>query len=311
MASLSSTEIVAIVVVTVLAIAVVALLLFLVQRLRKRRAELLHELKDRPELVQDRAFNRIAMARREADLLGRQGIDVSRAQELVAEAQAAFDTRSFDRAYQSAHLAHETLVRARQGGPLPSAPKALPTSPAPSLPAAPSARGTASPPPRPSDAGLAKNRAEAQFQLRILDQELAAARRTQPRAGTTLEAAALRSQSQAAFDRSDFTVAFGLALRGRRALGGSVEALAPATVSRELPRAAPLLVPAGNAPDPARTAERVAAGDRCPKCGYPALAGDTFCRGCGSPRVAMACPQCGGERQARDTFCGRCGAPFA
>lgn len=310
MTSLTPTEIDAIVVITILAVAVVALLLFLLQRLRRRRAELLHELKDRPDLLQDRAFNRIAMARREADLLARQGVDTGRAQDLIAQAQSAFDLRNFDRAYRDAHLAHETLVRARRTGPLPSASPVPATAPPP----APPANRPAPVPPPPANAsgpGLAKNRAEAQFQLRLLDRELEHARGSHPQAGATLEATGLRSQSQTAFDRADFTDSFRLALRGRRALGGSVEALPPTGASRGASAGPMAPASAGARADASQTAEAVAGGDRCPNCGYPALAGDAFCRGCGTPRTPTACPQCGAPRQPADTFCGRCGMSFA
>ena len=73
-----------------------------------------------PRIRQDRAFNRIAMARREADLLTSSGVDVASAQDLIAQAQGAFDHQDFDRAYVSAQSAHELLVSARRNRALPS-----------------------------------------------------------------------------------------------------------------------------------------------------------------------------------------------
>ena len=73
-----------------------------------------------PEIRHDRAFNRIAMARREAELLASSGVDITSAQDLIAQAQGAFDNRDFDRAYVSAQSAHELLVAARRPRPLPS-----------------------------------------------------------------------------------------------------------------------------------------------------------------------------------------------
>ena len=67
-----------------------------------------------PTIRQDRAFNRIAMARREAELLTSSGVDVASAQDLIAQAQGAFDHQDFDRAYVSAQSAHELLVAARR-----------------------------------------------------------------------------------------------------------------------------------------------------------------------------------------------------
>jgi len=109
-------EIELIVFIVVLAAILAGVFLYLQRRLRQRRSALLSDLNDRPVLNQDRAFNRIAMARREAGILVGQGFDVHRAQELIAEAQGAFDTRQYDRAYQVAQSAHEALVNARQQG---------------------------------------------------------------------------------------------------------------------------------------------------------------------------------------------------
>jgi hypothetical protein len=205
-----------------------------------------------------------------------------------------------------AQSAHESLVVVRQRGS-----RSLPSPPAMTNPSSRSPQGATaasgtSPPPTPLPA-LPRNRAESQFQLRILDQEVRAAQAARPTQGATLEAASLQHQAQTAFDRGEFTEAFRLALRARRSLGGNVEALAPrAGPSAPSSRAAP-----GSAPlDPAAIAEGVAGGERCPSCGYPSLPDDTFCRGCGTPRVPTTCPSCGAHRGPKDTFCGRCGARF-
>jgi hypothetical protein len=313
---LDSTEIILITLVVVLGVVVVGVLLLMMRRLRQRRAQLLHELTDRPDLVQDRAFNRLGMARREAELLSRQGADVSRAKELIAQSQAAFDNRSYDKSYQSAQMAHESLVDARrkagQFGPAPARPSPPPTAasalgaPLPSTSAAPG--GSVATPVTPQP--MPRNRAESQFQLRLLDQELEAARAANRPATAMSEALDLRTRSQAAFDRADFTEAFRIALKGRRALGTTVEGLPPTPVARSA--GAPLTTGGAGAaaPDAAQTAERVASGDHCKECGYPALAGDAFCRGCGTPLTPSTCLACGAARTPTDTFCGRCGANF-
>lgn len=322
-ASLTQVEILAIVIVVVLAVSVAGVLLFLMRRLRLRKAKLLNELRVSPQLVQDRAFNRIAMARREAEILSRQGTDVSRAHELIAQAQGSLDTGSYDRAYQSAQEAHEALVRARQqGAPLPAGSIAPAASLLPSGPSVPAPGGSTPRPPGavpvsrqdpatpPTPAGIPKNRAESQFQLRLLDQELQEARRTRSDAATVREARLLRTQAGAASDRADYTEAFRLALKGRRSLGGHLETLAPSPGTHPEPTTGSSVEGERAQADPALTAERVAGSDRCPECGYPALPGDAFCRGCGVPRSLGTCSGCGTPRGPRDTFCGKCGTPF-
>jgi hypothetical protein len=311
-ADLTNLEILALVFVVVLSVLVAGLLLYLIRRLRQRRAKILGDL-DRPELNQDRAFNRIAMARREATILAGQGADVHRAQALIAEAQGAFDTRQYDQAYRVAQSAHEALVNARQqgamvaGGPLPSESSGVGTAAgAVTLPATAGPAGTS---PSPAPPAIPKNRAESQFQMRLLGDELSALQGARSRDPAVAGAKALQRQAQAAFDKGDYTESFRLALRGRRTLGGTVESL-PAVPSASAGFAG--TPPNGSAPvsDVTRTAESVAGSERCPDCGYPAIPGDAFCRGCGRPRTPPTCASCGAPRVGGEAFCGRCGARF-
>lgn len=314
MTALTSTELIALVFVIVLGVIVAGLLLFLLKRLRERKAKILGDLSDRPQLNQDRAFNRLAMARREVEILAKQGVDVQRAQELVAESQAQFDLRHYERAYQTAQSAHEALVNVRQQGSLTSGvPLTAKSEPSPSpfahaavgVPPAPSA----APLPTPAAPAIAKNRAESQFQIHLLQEELAKLPNRRVQSAAAVEATGLRKQASAAFDHENYTEAFRLALHGRRALGAAVESL---PLSGSPPSGGTRAVPNGNAPttDATRTAEAVAGGERCPDCGYPALSGDAFCRGCGRPRSVATCPSCGAPRAADEPFCGRCGARY-
>jgi hypothetical protein len=313
MASLTGTEVAAIAIVVILAVVVIGVLLYMLRRLRERRAKLLGELQDRPQLIQDRAFNRIAMARRESELLARQGRDTSRPSELIAQAQGAFDVRNYDGAYQYAQQAHEALVHSRTDR------VRLPTGGTPAvarnssglgptgIPAGRSLPSSAGEPPVPAPA-IPKNRAESQFQIHLLDQEIEAARAKPASAASVRDAAKFRGDAQSAFDRSDFTEAFRLALKGRRAIGANVESLPALGVA-----ASPSDGPNGGRAnlDADQAAEAAADADRCSRCGYPALPGDTFCRGCGQPRAEATCLKCGAPRQSSDTFCGRCGASFS
>jgi len=314
-AGLTVFELTAIVVVVVLAIVVLGVLLYLRRRLKDRRAQLLGELKDKPELVQDRAFNRLAMARREAEIMAGKGTDVSRPRELIAQSQASFDTRDYDRSYELAQQAHEALVNARADGRrAPLASSAPPGSSSPPLKSpstgvvlASAASLTGASTAAAVATNLPKNRAESQFQLRLLDQELETARARSPPSSALANAEGYRTDAGAAFDRGDYTDAFRLALRGRRAVGAPVESL-PVGAAAGTVVASPADRPVEDA---ARTAEIAAGAERCSKCGYPALPGDSFCRGCGQPRASASCPQCGAGRQPADTFCGRCGSAFA
>jgi hypothetical protein len=289
------------------------LALYLLRRMRERREKLRHGATIRPEFANDRAFNRLAMARREADLLEGQGRDVRSARELIDLAQHEFGLRQFDRAYDLAQSAHDTLVAARRrpaperpvGAPLGAAPEPLAgrasTNP-PSEVAAPSSGAPpAEPPPR-----LPRNRAESQFQLRLLEGDLAAARRDRPRNASVAGAASLLAEAQAAFAKEEYTEALRLALRGRRQAGVTIETVTLAGAKGSTIPAAQVA-----AIDPAAAAERAAGGERCPSCGHPSLPGDAFCRGCGRPKSSATCPSCGATGQSTGGFCGQCGTSIA
>jgi hypothetical protein len=310
MANLTSGELIVLLVGVVACVLLAAAGLYLRRRLRERGDQLRQQLSNRRHLVGDRAFNRIAMARRESEILARQGTDVSAATTLVGRAQAAFDSREYGRAYELAQSAHESLVALRSGrGPSPGAPLPGATgSPPPASPVRPAE--APAPPATPPPAAIPKHRAEAQFQLRLLATEIDRARRTPGSAPPSEAGVGTLTAAQAAFDRGDYTEAFRRALKGRRQVGGGVEALGPSPALGP-PGAGPVPTPDHGAPDPAEIAERHAAATRCPSCGQPLLADDAFCRGCGTPRSVGSCPKCGAPRALKDGFCGKCGAPFA
>ena len=158
MSGLTGLELYTLLFVVVIAVIVVGLMLYLLQLLRRRRSKLLGDLDQHPAAIRDRAFNRLAMARREARMLSDQGVDVTRAEELISEGQGAFDTQHFDEAYRTAQSAHEALVNARlRGSRTTSAPLASMASSSSSghPPAAPSPAGgtPAAAPPVPTPPG--------------------------------------------------------------------------------------------------------------------------------------------------------------
>lgn len=287
----------------IVAAAVVMMVAFyLLRGYRQRRLRELRGEAATPRVANDRAFNRLALARREADLLATQGGDVERARQLIDLATRSLEARDADRAYDLAQAAHETLVRARREPLHPQRP--APEAGPPVAAAAPA--GPAPPVPGETErvAAATKNRAEAQFQLRLFEEDLVAAGKRAPDAPPNAEARTLYVEAHAAFERADYAEAFRLSLRGRRRVGGNVESLGrpvPATGQGD---------PKGTVTNPIESAEEVASRERCPACGYPTVAGDAFCRGCGAARTPAQCPSCGAPRTPQDTFCGKCGRRY-
>lgn len=307
----------------VAAVIVVVVGFELLQRLRHRRSQLVADLSSSPVFADDRAHNRIRIARSELTVLQREGTDVPRAAELLDEAEAALQHRQNVEAVRLAQQAHGMLVDARQSGMAASAAPAISLPPARAAPppaggarAGPAATGrfppggaTADPAPV---AGTAsddpakppKNRMEAHFQMTLLVEQLQTGRELRPTPPGWSEAEQLRNGAQAAYARADYTEALRLALRGRRRLGAPIETLAPPPRAGASPSASGDRIPP--APGPGGGTR-----GRCARCGRPTPSEDRFCRGCGASLRASTCPRCQGTIGPEDTFCGLCGSPLA
>lgn len=292
-------------------------------RLKARRKKLSLELDNARELVEDRAFNQIRLARAEADLLTRRGTDVSRPGALLNDAEAAQKRRDFDNALALARSAHEALVRLQSRSPtadtalaggrsvstVPASRRlvstgASPTSTAPTLDGNP-----ADPPESPYEARgeeetrvqLPKNKAESHFQLNLLQDEMAKATADRGPDASVTESTALQEKAKAAFDRSDFTEALRLSLKARRRLGARLETLGPSPTMGTG-------APSGDSPDggPSRI-DGASELLTCGSCGETLRPSDRFCRSCGTLRGPARCPACGAAIEPDDRFCAACG----
>ncbi len=311
----NSSELTALVAGVIVSVALIGAAFYFLRWMRRRQVENRVGAPPTAEVARDRAHNRLALARREADVLAAQGMEVERARSLIALSDASLRQNQYDRAYELAQSAHETLVALRRRPLSSSTPDGQLSAPAADATSSPLAEGTGNPSPLPSTTPATplgaepavrppKNRLESQFQLKLFEKELATSP-SGPEPGNS-GARELWVQAHAAFDRADYTEALRLALRGRRQLGGKVETLGP-PLSAGDGRASGPPGPAASVPSTGREA----VGVRCGHCGNPIVEGDTFCRACGAPRSALACPNCGVPRLSTDQFCGRCGKRYA
>lgn len=273
---------------------------YVILRLRRRRQALNLELETSRELVEDRAFNQVQIARAAAAKLAARGVDVTKVQTLIGEAEAARARGDHDHALALARSAQESLVRVQQSAPsrLPAPPRSAAPIGGPAfstLMALPPSRGEApgadGAPETVAPARLPRNKAESRFQITLLTEEIQRAGGAGGPGSAATEATALRDQAQAASDRGDFTQALGLALKGRRRIGGHVESL-PAT---------PATVAAAHAEE----SDEVLV---CGGCGEKLRPSDRFCRYCGTLRGPARCPACGEPADADGKFCAKCGA---
>ena len=289
-----------------------ALLWILRRRLNARIAALRAQVGDSPEFTDDRSYNLLRIARSEAEVLARQGVDVQAAQEILAEADASLRRRDFDAALSAARRAHELLVRLRERPSVPNRaastsrsmtsspdrrdPAATPNAPFADASPGPTASGGGDPaPPAPR---LAKNRAESHFQIRLLREEIARGAPEASPAGAVAEAQRGADEAQRDYDAGEYTEALKVALRSRRKLGAPIESLpAPTTRIAPTPAAVPATSPSGTAP--------------CATCGRPLKSSDRFCRACGASRSPTTCPSCSTPLEPGDQYCAGCGASVA
>jgi Double zinc ribbon len=307
----SDTLVLEIVLVVVLVVVCVAVGLLAWQVLRRRRDKLRSEIDASKASVEERAFNRIHIARSAADHLEKNGADVAGPRRLLDQASKSFDAGRHDDALALASSAHEALLKKAQApaalapavGAMPgaTAPSPVGSSPGPTIEPAgdpPMATDPASEPPASPTGRLPRNKAESHFQLRLLDEELAAGGPGGTPPSVVREVTALSLDAHSSYEKGDYTEALRVALKGRRSLGARLETLPPPSVV-----AAPAPTDAAPATSDGGTA------DRCRQCGQPLRSGDKFCRGCGAAITASNCARCGESLDGVDQFCGRCGAP--
>jgi hypothetical protein len=305
----------------VITVIVIAVMYVIIRTLRRRAAKLRLDLDTSPRVRDDRAFNQIRLARAEAAILLRSGVDVDRPLDLLAQADRRMELRDSEGALELARSAHESLVRLQQSGPsrLPAAAGTATAASAVATPPPPNGTGSASRGPilaggaataaaAPEPNRLVKNRAESHFQLTLLVEDLDRIRAIHPKDPILKAGDAGLLQAQSAYAAGEYTEALKLALKTRRTVGGQLETLPP-------PKRAPGAVERSEDEDAeslsrGETEGQKAVGARpCPQCGRPVAQGDRFCRLCGASTAPGTCPRCGASLGAADIYCGSCGAP--
>ncbi len=319
-------------------IAVVVILLFSLSRyLRRQGGEL--ALREPRSVLADRSFNQIRIGRAAADGLERSGTDVTRARALLDRADASRTRRDFAGSIELSKRAQEILTEdhgARRARPLATHPR-VPSAPrlggetvvartgAEGLPPKQSLREdggpvavqpTSSEAPRSVEAErlLAvaqrppKNQLEARFEQNLLAEEIVRRRAGRAKDPVARTAERLGRDSQAAYDRNDYTEALRLALKGRRSLGVKIEGL-PASGAGRIEASGAREgsgLPVGGLVTPG---PEPGFGAKCPQCGRIGGAADRFCRDCGTTLAPAVCGRCNQPLLAGDRFCGTCGAP--
>jgi hypothetical protein len=254
----------------------------------------------------DRAFNEIRIVEAGAAHLDRQGYDVSSARQLLRESKTALERRDPGLALRKVESARTVLHNLRGQGAPPHLPSSTTAAPGGLVYGSELPPSRSRPPPPeeevPPAAKIPAHQAESRFALAMLNQDLDASAKSRGTEPAFLTATETRDQAQAAFAAGQYKDSFALALKGRRQLGGRVEAIGPSPpIQGSTPAHDPELSasPDGNSP----------AAIPCPQCGKPVPARDRFCRACGATTDVARCPRCRATLLPNDAFCGACGAP--
>jgi len=264
-----------------------------IKHLRKRKQRHMAErdglrVRVRGADLKEEAFNTLSSTQAIAQALRNTGLEVPEAQNLLTQAQLAYELGDYETANQKANEAKEGLLAAKLKQNLSrQAPKsdnpqpALALEPAPPEPSEPipdKARLTRDFPP---------NYLRARFELNLARDALQEASQ---KGRVNSGAENLFAKSERAFAAEDYESALRFSLEVKRDLGGS-----------SLPNP-PIRASAGGLSPSGLEASR------CGSCSAPVQGEDTFCRKCGTKIERTAfCTQCGKKADGADQFCRGCG----
>ncbi|MHB8352092.1 MAG: zinc ribbon domain-containing protein [Thermoplasmata archaeon] len=292
---------------------VVIALVYLLYRIRQRQAAA-HRNPESTQNDADRAFNQIQFVRVGCDVVEGQGFDVGPIRGELDRAEAAERRGDHAGALRHTEAARHGLHAIRGSRERPPDPRpepeakgtALPLEPAP-IPTDPTGPEGTEPDPSPPRPKFPPFQIETRFAMNLLAEELAGPAgdaSEEPRRST---ARAQLEEARAAYAREEYATAWKLVLRGRRSLGGRMEAISPEGPSTPGTSAPAGLAPTASGGVPA--APSVMPDRACSRCGRSVAVSDAFCRSCGAPSAALRCPRCQAPLDASDQFCGVCGTP--
>lgn len=258
----------------VIILAGVAFLEIRLIRSRRRKKEARGDLPDR-------AHNVLLSVKAIADAVGRAGVRSLEADDLIREAEKAFESRNYRVSVELAERAKAVLRQEKSQYQAKGDLTKLDSTKV-SGDVAPTTKEKLT-------KELPPNFMQAQFSMKLARDEIEGAR---SRGQDVREAERALSEVQAMFDAKDYNGALSQSSRVRRSLEGKAAGLPP------IPATSPVPVSSVSTPK----------SRRCPSCGADVPNEDAFCRKCGAqvPR-ARACPSCGTEVASDDAFCRKCG----
>ncbi len=258
-------------------------------RLMKKR-----EVRMAATIAKDDAYNATVTTKAVARNLKAQGYDVSGAERLIGQAEAAIEMGNFKAAGGYAGDAKAALYAVKQRGVAVTVSTRTETSPPETKSTPGAAAGRSAVPGGRQKEELPRNYAQASFAISTLRE---AARNAQAEGADASATVELLAQAEEAFRQGNYDSALNTALKARKEgiaeSGGIQGGLGTVKDGGRKASGAPV-------PTPASAEAR-------PDCAAPLKEGDSFCRKCGTA-FNFICPNCGCKLESGDVFCGKCGA---
>ncbi len=272
-------------IVIVVGILLAVLTYFELKYLRKSsRARRVRAAKTGDELP-DQAHNALITAKAIVTTVGRGGVRSDDVDQLMREAQQAYDRRNYRVAIDLTSQAKSRLMALKSAQAAKGDLAKLKSAPAPAEE-------------EPTTKELLQkefpaNLAQSRFAISVAESSIDEAKDEDRDAS---RAEALLATARSRFEAQDYTGALSAARLAEKGARGESAAATASPGPEVSVTASPVSAPVA-----------VVGKSTCPSCGAPLKADDTFCRKCGAKVVLTACPNCNAELLGDDIFCRKCG----
>ena len=248
----------------------------------------------------------IATARTMLKLLAERGVNTTKAEALVIQAEMAADARMYSKADDYLKEAKEEALRANKAH-----------QDGTDILNAPEPKGPVEESPKKAFEQFPPYYMQAKFEIKRAEHSIESA---DMEGRDTGEARAFLREAKGHFDSEGYEKAFSMAVKARKSAEGETVEYIRVVDDEEGPEEKEAEIPVigvnvskqleveakeAIACVTEKLGDDSGGGKRCPNCGADIREGDRFCRKCGFK--LLFCPNCGAPVDEEDVFCGKCG----